>query len=64
MVESIKGSSRNTYCKAQGILIKYTMPKTPELNGFAERMNRTIMEQVRSMLSHVKLPKINYVEVI
>ena len=33
------------------------MPKTPKLNGLAERMNRTIMERVRSMLAHAKLPK-------
>ena len=45
------------YYKAQGIRIEYTVPKTPELNGLAERMNRTIMERVRSMISHAKLPK-------
>ena len=28
-----------------------------ELNGLAERMNRTIMERVRSMLALAKLPK-------
>ena len=33
------------------------MPKTPKLNGLAERMNRTIMERVRSMLSDTKLLK-------
>ena len=38
-------------------IIEYTVPKTPELNGLAERMNRTIMERVRSMISHAKLPK-------
>ena len=38
------------------------MPKTQELNGLAERMNRTIMERVRSMLSHVKLPKSYWAE--
>ena len=32
-------------------------PETPELNGLVERVNRTIMERVRSMLSHAKLPK-------
>ena len=38
------------------------MPKTPELNGLAERMNRIIMERVRSMLSHAKIPKSYWVE--
>ena len=45
------------YCKSQGIKLEYTVPKTSELNGLVERMNRTIMERVRSMLSHAKLPK-------
>ena len=40
------------------------MPKTPELNKLAERMNRTIMERVRSMLSHAKLPKSYWVEAL
>ena len=40
------------------------MPKTPELNGLAERMNRTIMEQVWSMLAHAKLPKIFWAEAL
>ena len=34
------------YCRSQGILLEYIMPKTPELNGMAERMNRTIMKRV------------------
>ena len=38
------------------------MPKNPELNGLAERMNTTIMERVRTMLSHAKLPKSYWVE--
>ena len=38
------------------------MPKTPELNGLAERMIQTIMDRVRSMLSHVKLSKSYWVE--
>ena len=38
------------------------MPKTPELNGLAKRINRAIMERVRSMLSHAKLPKSNWAE--
>ena len=45
------------YCRSEGIQLEYTVPKMPELNGLAERMNRTIMERVRSMLAHAKLPK-------
>ena len=33
-----------------------TVPKTPEQNGMAERMNRTLVESVRSMLADAKLP--------
>ena len=50
------------FCKTQGIKLKYTAPKTLELNGLAKRMNRTIMERVRSMLSHAKLSKSYWVE--
>ena len=52
------------YCKCQGIQIEYTVPKTPELNGLAKRMNRTIMERVRSMISHCKLLKSYWAEVM
>ena len=50
------------YCKSHGIKLEYTVPKTPQLNGLAERMNRTIAERVRSMLSHAKLPKSYWAE--
>ena len=32
-------------------------PKTPQLNGLVERMNRIIAEKVKCMISHSKLPK-------
>ena len=50
--------------ETQAIKLEYTLSKTLELNGLAEIMNRTIMERVRSMLSHAKLPKSYRVEVI
>ena len=37
---------------------------TPELNGLPERMNRTVMERVRSMLAHAKLSKTFWVEAL
>ena len=44
------------YCKHQGIRHQKTPPKTPQLNGLVERMNRTLMERVRFLLSEAKLP--------
>ena len=32
------------------------MPGSPAMNGVAERRNRTLMEMVRSMISHTSLP--------
>ena len=46
----------DNYCKSQGICHQKTPPKTPQLNGSAERMNRTLVERVRCVLSEAKLP--------
>ena len=45
------------YCVDHGIKLEKTVPKTPQQNGVAERMNRTITERVKCMLSQAKLPK-------
>lgn len=45
------------YCVAQGIRMEKTIPGTPQQNGVAERMNRTLNERARSMRLHVGLPK-------
>ena len=44
------------YLKTEGVKYELTVPKTPEQNGVAERMNRTLVEAVRSMLADAKLP--------
>ena len=44
------------YLKKEGIEHQYTIPKTPQQNGVSERMNRTLVETVRSMLSDSGLP--------
>ena len=41
------------YCSNHGIRHEKTVPGTPQHNGVAERMNRTIVEKVRSMLRWV-----------
>ncbi|RVW41057.1 Retrovirus-related Pol polyprotein from transposon TNT 1-94 [Vitis vinifera] len=41
----------------KGIRMEKTIPGTPQQNGVAERMNRTLNESARSMRLHVGLPK-------
>ena len=43
------------YLKKEGIRHELTIPKTPEQNGVAERLNRTLVEMARSMLLDGKL---------
>ncbi|RVW69025.1 Retrovirus-related Pol polyprotein from transposon TNT 1-94 [Vitis vinifera] len=45
------------YCVAQGIRMEKTIHGTPQQNGVAERMNRTLNERARSMRLHAGLPK-------
>ena len=43
------------YLKFKGICHEVTVPYTPEQNGVAERLNCTLIEAARSMISHAKL---------
>ena len=47
----------NTLCKKEGIFRHRAICHTPQQNGVAERMNRTLMENVKFMLSNAQLPK-------
>nr|GFA75333.1 retrovirus-related Pol polyprotein from transposon TNT 1-94 [Tanacetum cinerariifolium] len=42
----------DAYCGEHEIQHQKTPPKTPQLNGLAERKNRTLVERVRCLLSH------------
>ena len=44
------------YFESQGITHLRTTPYTPEQNGIAERINRTLVESARSMLHSRSLP--------
>ena len=39
------------YYREQGIRHQKTPPKIPQLNGLAERINRTLVERVRCLFS-------------
>ena len=43
------------FCKECGIERQKKTPYTPQQNGFAERMNMSLMEKARSMLSGARL---------
>jgi transposase InsO family protein len=51
------GNEFKKLCKKCGISRKTTTPYTPQYNGVAERMNMTLMEKTRCMLSGVGLGK-------
>ena len=52
------------YLRAEGIRHELTIPKTPQQNGVAERLNRTLVEMARSMLLDAKLPKKFWAEAV
>ncbi|KAE8700517.1 hypothetical protein F3Y22_tig00110556pilonHSYRG00215 [Hibiscus syriacus] len=47
----------NELCRKNGITRHKTVRNTPQQNGLAERMNRTLLERVRCMLLNAGLPK-------
>ena len=49
------GGDFNRFCEAEGISRHSTVVKTPQQNGVAERMNRTLLERARCMLSNAEL---------
>jgi hypothetical protein len=46
-----------SYLRSNGILLETSVRYTPEQNGAAERLNRTLLDKVRSMLADSALPK-------
>ena len=52
------------FLKSAGIRHEQTISKTPEQNGVAERMNRTLVESERSILSDAHLPHTFWAEAV
>ncbi|GKF20772.1 putative ribonuclease H-like domain-containing protein, partial [Tanacetum coccineum] len=51
-----KNSIMNQFCEIKGIKREFSMARTPQQNGVAERKNRTLIEAARTMLVDSKLP--------
>lgn len=45
------------FCTQKGIKIEYTIPRTPEQNGVAERFNRTILDKARCLIFQANMDK-------
>ncbi len=52
------------FLRGEGIRHEKTIPKTPEQNGVAERLNRTLVESARSMLLYANLSKRYWAEAV
>lgn len=52
----------DSFCKDEGIVRHKTCTYTPQQNRIAERLNRTIMNKVRSILSESGLSKMFWAE--
>ena len=52
------------YLKSRQINHQTTVPYTPEQNGVAERVNRTLTEKARAMVAQAELPKSYWAEAV
>ncbi|GJW86916.1 putative ribonuclease H-like domain-containing protein [Tanacetum coccineum] len=51
-----KNKEMNQFCKRKGIKREFSVARTPQQNGVAERKNKTLIEAARTMLADSKLP--------
>ncbi|GJY76643.1 ribonuclease H-like domain-containing protein [Tanacetum coccineum] len=59
-----KNREMNQFCEKNGILRQYSVARTPQQNGVAERRNRTLIKAARTMLADSKLPTTFWAEVV
>ncbi|GJW11921.1 putative ribonuclease H-like domain-containing protein [Tanacetum coccineum] len=54
----------NQFCDMKGIKREFSVARTPQQNGVAERKNRTLIEAARTMLVDSKLPTTFWAEAV
>ncbi|GJX63996.1 putative ribonuclease H-like domain-containing protein [Tanacetum coccineum] len=59
-----KNREMNQFCEMKGILRQFSIARTPQQNGVAERRNRTLIEAARTMLADSKLPTTFWAEAV
>nr|GEU52937.1 ribonuclease H-like domain-containing protein [Tanacetum cinerariifolium] len=51
-----KNNDLNQFCKMKGIKREFSVPRTSQQNGIAERKNKTLIEAARTILADLPLP--------
>ncbi|GKD77602.1 putative ribonuclease H-like domain-containing protein, partial [Tanacetum coccineum] len=59
-----KNHAMNEFCAKKGIKREFSVPRTPQQNGVAERKNKTLIEAARTMLANSLLPIPFWAEVV
>ncbi|GJZ06542.1 putative ribonuclease H-like domain-containing protein [Tanacetum coccineum] len=59
-----KNKEMNQFCEMKGIKREFSVARTPQQNGVAERKNRTLIEAARTMLADLKLPTTFWAEAV
>ncbi|GKB78741.1 putative ribonuclease H-like domain-containing protein [Tanacetum coccineum] len=59
-----KNKVMDYFCREKGIKMEYSVARTPQQNGMAEKRNRTLIEATRTMLADSKLPTIFWAEAL
>ncbi|GJZ18283.1 putative ribonuclease H-like domain-containing protein [Tanacetum coccineum] len=59
-----KNKEMNQFCKMKGIKREFSVARTPQQNGVAERKNKTLIEAARTMLVDSKLPATFWAEAV
>ncbi|GJT96642.1 uncharacterized mitochondrial protein-like protein [Tanacetum coccineum] len=59
-----KNREINQFCEMKDILRQFSVARTPQQNGVAEKRNRTLIEDARTMLADSKLPTTFWAEAV
>nr|GEV33484.1 hypothetical protein [Tanacetum cinerariifolium] len=59
-----KNANLNQFCGLKGIKREFSVPRTPQQNGIAERTNRTLIEAARTLLVDSLIPIPFWAEVV
>ncbi|GJT09131.1 putative ribonuclease H-like domain-containing protein [Tanacetum coccineum] len=59
-----KNKEMNQFCERKCIKREFSVARTPQQNGVAERKNRTLIEDARTMLADSKLPTTIWAEAV